>query len=232
MRDTSVAKLGGLCSILVGLSYLAIGITFLLMPGEQQPGGTASADDFFKSVAQNSTMLVLYCWAFAVGGLAAVAAVPAISELVSSANEGWVRWTSTLAIIGYVVLAVEYLVLQDEVPRMAAGYLQSDASARAAIGVVGSLNLNSGGWIGFGTVGLWLTVVNWLALRRGQWPKVLAVLGLILGIGNGLVIAGFILGSPILILIAAGLGAIILAPIWFIWMGVRLRRAKILPLCR
>src|SRR5215472_2312473 len=178
MHDKSVAKLGGICAIVVGLSYLAIGVTFFLMPGDQQPGSGVPSDDFFKSVSQGSTMLVLYCWAFAVGGFAAVAAVPAISDLVRSANEGWVRWTSTLAVIGYVVLAVEYLVLQEEVPRMAAGYLQSDASARAAIGVIGSLNLNSGGWIGFGTVGLWLTVVNWLALRRGQWPKVLAVLGL------------------------------------------------------
>ena len=225
MQDRSVAKLGGICSILVGVSYFAIGVTFLLMPAEQQPGSTVPADDFFKSVAQGSTMLVLYCWAFAVGGFAAVAALPAISDLVRSANEGWVRWTSTLAVIGYVVLAVEYIVLQDEVPRMAAGYLQSDASARAAIAVVGSLNLNSQGWVGFGTVGLWLAVVNWLALRGGQWPKVLAIIGLILGIGNGLVIAGFLFGSPTLILIAAGLGAIILAPIWFIWMDIRLRKA-------
>lgn len=52
----------------------------------------------------------------------------------------------------------------------------------------------------------------------------MAVLGLIIGIGNALIIAGYILDSSILILIAAGLGAVILAPIWFIWMGVRLRR--------
>jgi hypothetical protein len=195
------------------------------MPGDQQPGSGVPFDDFFKSVAQGSTMLVLYCWAFAVGGFAAVAAVPAISDLVRSANEGWIRWTSTLAVIGYVVLAVEYIVLQDEVPRMAVGYLQSDASARAAIAVVGPINLDSDGWVGFGTVGLWLTVVNWLALRGGYWPKAFAIIGLLIGIGNGLVIAGFILNSPILILVTAGIGAVILAPIWFIGMGVRLRQA-------
>ena len=225
MRDRSVAKLGGICSILVGLSYLAIGATFFLLPAEQQPGSPVSFDAFFESVAGGSTVLVLYCWAFTVGGFVAIAAVPAISDLVRSANEGWIRWTSALAVIGYAVLAVEYLVLQDEVPRMAAGYIRLDESARAAIAVVGPLNLNNDGWAGFGTVGLWLAVVNWLALRGGQWPKALAVIGLIVGIGNGLVIAGFILDSPILILITAGLGGVILAPIWFIWMGVRLRQA-------
>ncbi len=224
MPDKSVAKLGGICSILTGLSYLAIGVTYFLMPEEQQPGSTASFDAFFESVAGSSTMLVLYCWAFAVNGFAAIAAVPAISGLVRSANEGWVRWTSALAAIGYAVLAVEYIVLQDEVPRMAAGYLQLDQSARAAIAVIGPLNLNNDGWAGFGTVGLWLTVVNGLALRGGQWPKPLAVLGLVIGIGNALIIAGYILDSSLLILIAAGLGAVILAPIWFIWMGVRLRQ--------
>ncbi len=225
MRDRSVAKLGGICSILTGLSYLAIGATFFLMPEEQQPGSAVSFDAFFASVAGGSTMLVLYCWAFTVNGLVAIAAVPAISELVRSANEGWVRWTSALAMMGYAVLAVEYLVLQDEIPRMATGYVQLDASARSAIAVIGTLNLNNDGWAGFGTVGLWLAVVNWLAWRGGQWPKALAAIGLIIGIGNALLIAGFVFSLPILILIAAGLGAAILAPIWFVWMGVRLRQA-------
>jgi hypothetical protein len=90
--------------------------------------------------------------------------------------------------------------------------------------VIGSLNLNNDGWA-FAPIGLWLAMVNGLAWRGGHWPKPLAAIGLIFGIGHVLTIAGFALGSADLILISAGLGAIILGPIWFIGLGVRLRRA-------
>ena len=223
--DRSSARLGGISSILVGVSYLAIGVTFFLLPPEQQPGSLLPTDQIYASMAAHSTLLVTYYWAFVVAGVFAVAAVPAISDRVRAANPGWVRWTSTLALIGYAVLAVEYLVLQDQVPKLAAGYLQLDESAQSALAVIGPLNLNNDAWAGFGTVGLWMAVVNWLALRGGQWPKALAVIGLVVGLGNSLVIAGFILEDPLLILITAGLGGVILGPIWFVWLGIRLRRA-------
>ena len=226
MMDKSSARLGGTCSILVGLSYLAIGVTFFLLPPEQQPGSPLPPNQIFESVAAGSTLLVTYYWAFVTGSVFAIAAVPIISDLVRGANPGWVRWTSTLALVGYAVLAIEYLVLQDQVPKFAAGYLRLDESARSALAVIGPLNLTNDAWAGFGTVGLWLAVVNGLAWRGGQWPKALAAIGLTVGIGNSLVIAGFMLDNSLLILITAGLGGVILGPIWFIWMGIRLRQAS------
>ncbi len=222
MNDKSVAKLGGACALLVGISYIVIGITFFLMPAEQRPGGTAS--EFLTSVESGATATLIMYWAFAVGALLALAVIPAVSDLVRSANEGWVRWTSNLAFLGFAVTAISFLLIQDHTPSLAAGFTQVDESAQSAIMYMGTRGLDPDGWMGFGMVGLWVIVVNWLGMRGGQLPKVLTYIGLAVGIAYALVVAGYVLSIPILIAVAAGVGGIVLGPIWYIWIGVVLRR--------
>jgi len=222
MKDNSIAKLGGTCAILVGILYLVVGVTFFMLPAEQQPGSAAA--EFLKSLAASSTVTVVQYWAFALGALLAIAVVTAVSDLVRSANEGLVRWTSTLANIGFAVVAVGFLIAQNDSPRLAAGFVKVDESAQAALAVMGTRGLDPDGWMGFGTVGLWFLVVNWLAMRGGQLPKGLTYVGLAAGVAYALVVAGNVLSIPVLIAVAAGLGGIIIAPIWYIWTGVVLRR--------
>jgi len=217
-----MAKLGGICSILVGILYLVVGGTYFLFPAGQQAGGSTS--EFFASVAESSTVLVIHYWALALLGLLAIAAVMAISDLVRSANEGLIRWTSTLAIIGFAVTAVQNLLIQDHTPQLAAGYVQADPSAQAALEVMGPRYLDPDALMILGAVGLWILVVNWLALRGGQLPTVLAYVGLAGGIVYLLALASSLLQLPILVAITAGLGGVILAPIWYIWTGLVLRR--------
>jgi len=222
MKDNSLAKLGGTCSILVGVSYALVGIAYLLQPAELQAGDLAQ---FWPTLAQNSTMNTLFHWASALVAVFAIAAVAAISEAVRPANEGWVRWTSGLAYLGYAVMATSHFRSLAVYRTVAAWYVASDASVQAGIGTLGYLlfDLDPQGWLGFGGVGLWLLVVNLLALRRGIWPKTLAYVGIAFAILGWLVVAGIVLEIPLLLAIAAGLGLIV-APIWFIWMGLRLRR--------
>ena len=223
MKDNSMAKLGGICSILVGILYLVVGGAYFLFPAGQQMGGSTS--EFLISVAESSTVLVIQYWALALLGLLAIAAVMAISDLVRSANEGLIRWTSTLAIIGFAVTAVQNLLLQDHTPKLAASYVQADPSAQAALEVMGPRYLDPDALMILGAVGLWIMVVNWFALRGGQLPTGLAYVGLAGGIAYVIGLAGTTLQQlPILTVIAAGLGGIILAPIWYIWTGLILRR--------
>ncbi len=224
MNDSSISKLGGTCAILVGISYLVVGVTFFLLPEGQQPG--ASGAEFLASVAAGSTVSIVQYFAFALGALLAIAVVTAVSDRVRSANEGLVRWTSTLATLGFAVIAVQFLMVQDHTPLLAAGYDTADESARAALEIMGTRSLDPDGWMGFGTVGLWVLVVNWLARGGGQLPKGLATVGLAVGIAYALVVAGNVLSIPLLISVAAGLGGIVLGPIWYIWTGVVLRQTS------
>ena len=108
---------------------------------------------------------------------------------------------------------------------MAAAYVKGDAVTKAAIEVSGPFSLDPQGWLSFGAVGLWLLVVSLLALRAGTWPKLLAYVGIATAVAYWLVVAGFVFNQETLFTIAAALGGVILAPIWYIWAGLRLRRA-------
>ena len=319
MIGKTTARLGGICAVLVAASYLVVGITYFLLPSEQRPGFYIG--DFYSSVADDSTVLTIEFWAFALGALFAIAVVIAVAELLRSDDGGLVRWVSTLAIIGLAVVAVQYLILQDQIPDRAGEYnklqdvfvgigseiednhdgdivlaplpnqpaalaglvegdivvtvdgrdvtsgvstddvaalirgpagadvtltvrsgdgplrevtvtrreidTRADASAatvRSAMRKIGSTNLDPDNWIGFGLVGLWLLVVNWLAMRGGQLPRVLTYIGMAGGISLWLVVAASGFGVTILIAIAAGLGGIVLGPIWYVWTGVVLWR--------
>ena len=224
MKDTTLGKLGGTCAILLGVSYIVIGVNYLLLvPAEQKVGGGLAK--FLPSFAQNPTPLTLQYWAFALGALLAIAAVLAISESVRSVNEGWVRWTSTLAVLGFAVVAIDNFREMSFQPDRAADYAAADAATKAAMEVSGPIGLDPQGWLGFGAVGLWVLVVSLLALRGSTWPKPLAYVGIAVAVVHWLVVAGSVLSIEPLIAIAAGLGGVILGPIWYIWTGLTLRRA-------
>lgn len=223
MKDNTLSRLGGICSILLGVSYVVIGVTYVLLPAEQQAGGDLAK--FFTSFAQNPTLSLIQYWSFALGALLAIAAVLAISQTVRAANEGWVRWTSNLAIIGFAVTAIDnFRVLAVQSAR-ATAFVSGDAATKAALLAPGNVAaLDPQGWLGFGAVGLWALVVSWLATKGTAWPKISAYVGIAVGVAYWLVVAGFVLDVQVLVTIAAALGGIILAPIWYIWLGLVLRR--------
>ena len=80
-------------------------------------------------------------------------------------------------------------------------------------------------WLRFGAVGLWILVVSLLALRLGAWPRPLAYVGLALSTAYWLIAISNSLNIQKFTAIVSGIGLIILAPIWYIWLGLRLRKA-------
>lgn len=222
MNRNSLAKLGGANAILVGISYIVVGIAFFMLPPDQHPSLSRTAA-YFESVAQNSTALRIEYMAFGIGSILAVSVVMALAERFRPTNEGLVRWVSTLAVIGFAVMTVQYLLLHDHTSQMAAAFVMVDESAQTAILAMGPRFIAGNALPDFGLVGLWMLVINWLALRSEIFPNGLAYVGLATGVAYAFVVAGNILNIGLLISIAAGLGGVILAPIWFIWVGVRLR---------
>jgi len=230
---------------------------------------------------------------------------------VGPVNRVLVRWVSAVAVIGFAVVAVQFLLFQDEVPNLAGGYDRLDSqggglglalirdrageirvhpfprksppdgvldgdklvavngktipartnpaeaammvrdepgpavtltlktgdeaprdvsvprgthrflelSTREAIIIAGLTDIDPDNWMGFGTVGLWLLVVNWLAWRGRRFPAYLPYFGLAGGIAYLLVVGGSVVEQDILTQIAAG-AAIIVAPVWYVGIGV------------
>jgi hypothetical protein len=72
-------------------------------------------------------------WDSMIGALLAIGAVMAIEDHVQRANEGLIRWTSTLGIIAYAVAAAANATDLIRIPDLAARYVQGHSSTWAAI---------------------------------------------------------------------------------------------------
>lgn len=221
MKGSTLNKVGGICSILVGIIYIPIGVTVLLRPADQRP--PFDPDVFLTSFGQEPLMSTLMFWGFAVSAVLAIAVVLAVSDRVQSLGEGWVRWMSALAIIGFAVTALNYFRYLDYYPMLAQAYATGDATAKAVAASSQSIvSLDPDGWFSFGAVGLWFLVVNLVAFRGNPWPKVLSYLGIVGAVAYLLVMVGFIF--EIYVLTFTAIVSIVIGPIWYVWVGLILHR--------
>lgn len=218
-----VRRFGGLAAIATGLAYLAAGATYLLLPADQRPGSTLDA--LLTSMARDPTGLVAQYWALALVGVFGLGAVPIVTRAIRPADDGQSRWAAALAMLGFAVAVVMFVRYTHAQPIRARAYVDGDASVRAAIEASQTaFNLDPQGWLQFGMVGLWVLVMSVDALRSGALPRPLGWLGLAVAVLYWLVVAGFVLPAPMLITIAAVAGGTLLGPLWWIWLGLALRR--------
>jgi hypothetical protein len=223
MKDNSLNKLGGLFAILTGISYILIGVIFLILPADQQPGGDAAL--FFASVVRDPSLLRIYYLVFALGAVLALGALPAISKSVRPLSEGWALWATNLAYLGFAVTAIDFFRFWSVQEYWASIFVEADAATRPAIDAA-SIGLDPQGWLGFGAIGVWVLVVSLLAARAGLWPRMLSYIGIAVAVMYWLVVIANLFDIGLLLSIVAGLGGVILAPIWYIWVGLRLRQAS------
>ena len=224
MEEKSVAKLGGVCSIIVGILYVLIGVTFLLVPAEQR-GGIDDLAGFLPSFHQNPTAMMLLYVEFALGAVLAIAAVPAISGLVRSVNEGWTRWTSNLAFLGFALVAIYYFQMIAIAPSRAAAYVAGDASTKAALAVPTGVDPQF--LLRYGCIGLWILVISILALKGRKLPTLLNIVGILAAVLYWALAANDALGVAMAVRpIIAVAGGVIAAPIWYFWVGIKSLKAS------
>jgi hypothetical protein len=82
------------------------------------------------------------------------------------------------------------------------------------------------GWLANGAVGFWILVCSALALRHQAWHKGLAYLGIVGAFLYFFALAAQVIPDLVMsgAFVFAGIAGAILAPIWFTWMGIHLRR--------
>ncbi len=226
MKDNSLYKLGGVASIIVGISYAVVGLTTVLLP-PNLGGGVPEAQSPFMYFEANRLVLMTQYWAFTIGAIFALAMIPAVSATVQHLNEGWVRWTTSLATLGFAVVILDNYWAIVETPARAAAYVSGTEAIRATLTVPGAPQfIDVQQWLGSGGVGLWVLVVGLLALRGKVWSKGLAYLWVFgafvyfLGLASAVIPDLLVSGVGIVI---QGIGAI-LGPIGYGWMGIHLWR--------
>lgn len=219
--DARLHRLGGTCAILVGVSYILVTVFFVLDPTQF----VRDHDELWAKLADNDAPRVMQYLGYALGAVFAFGAIPAIVDLVRDRHEGWLRWTTGLAYLSFGVTAVETFRLVTATPQWASNYADGDATVRTVIVTTDLLlRLDPATWLRFGALGPWFLVVNLLALRYGLLRRPLTYLGIVLGVLTTTTAIGVAFTIGPVVLVSAVLGGALAAPIWFIWIGVVLRR--------
>jgi hypothetical protein len=222
MDRASMAKTGSTCSILAGVLLVVSGAAFFLLAGHFDYSSIKSISEYFNTAPAASTILTIVNGGAALASLLAVAGVLALSDRLRPVHVGLVRWTSTLAIIGYAILAVSDIADLYQIKQMAIGYSQLDRSAQSALEVMGIGSLDPTLILRFIAIGPWFLVAGWLSLRHGQLPKVLAWLGVIAGITALLFVVDSFFALQTLTMITITV-TLIFHPLWLIWTGIALK---------
>jgi Domain of unknown function (DUF4386) len=176
-----------------------------------------------------------------VAGWAALFSAVAIVLMVATAILGaTLRLGNTFSVVVVILMALLsvvalalYLILRSAAPAM--------SLAATAIGILGMLLTGAvhvlamasaispdqfnttGEGIGPAGIGLWLLLVNYLALRSKALPRGLTWIGLIAGVGWLLSGVGALIGGSQDLPFSIGpLGIFLVSPIWAIWLGRRL----------
>lgn len=225
MSNASPKSVGGWLSLAVGISYLVSGIIFFLMPHAQRPG-SASFGEFMASLAVNPTPFIAYYALFVLGAVGALGVIPAVLRFMQSEDNGWLVWVSQLGMVGFAVLALDFSRIIAVVPAEAAAFVQQDEVGRFAIsGDNFHLNLDPNGWLIFGAVGLWVLGVSIVARRRRAMPGSWSYIGMATAVMYWLIVFANVFNIGVLFAVASALGGFILAPAWYIWLGIRMRPA-------
>ncbi len=223
MKKQNLYLVGGLFAILLGLTKIWSGIGYLIIPADQR--ATVPGKIFLPAYAQGHGLLNSVFWAEALVGVFGLAIVPALAKfLTNEENEGWIKWTSALATVGFAVTAIGYFLTLARLPGIASAYVNGDASTQAALAVTWKSTPDLFGFWGYGAIGIWILCTSLYMLRKAGLSKVFAYVGLVTAVISLLVAIGTYFKFQPLLLIAAATGAIA-APIWFIWLGINLRRS-------
>ena len=224
MSNNSKSKLGGICAIIVAVLYILIGITFLLIPADQK--AAYNPDElarYYASYNQSPGFTTLLWVEFALIALIAFPVVAGVYKMVRTVNETWAQWMSALACLGLAAVAIEYFRYMAIIPWRAEAFVAGGTAIRETL-AGSNTSLDHHGWLRFGALGAWIIGVSIIALSGKKFPLILGILGIVVGILSSLVLLGNVLEIVTLVSITAVAGGIVLGPVWYVWIGVRLLR--------
>ena len=225
-HDASILRIGSLAAFGVAAAYFASGLCAALMPPELQGRPDVSPHRFWSVLSQQPHAHLAYHWTFVAAGLSGLAAVPAISLLVWTAQRGVVLWSGGAAWLGFAVLARSHLMEVAFDRKVIPHYAAATPAYQEAVHVAAGLALDvPDGFLTYGAIGAWVTCTSALGLRGQRLPRALCLLGFAAGLTCLAGVLGYSLLLRPLIVLSVGAGALVM-PAWFAWLGLVLRRAS------
>jgi Domain of unknown function (DUF4386) len=224
MKDSSLARAGGLAGFTVGALSILYAVFYLFVTPAEQRGADLAA--FYSSFAANPTGRQLANLCFVLTGVLGPFVITAVSERLRGQSEGWARWALVVGTIAIVATGLHGFYNLIATPIQADLYNNGDAATRAAIAVVRSAPLPTDPveFFTFGVTGLWSLVVGLLILRGADFPRSIGYIALAAGVDTLLLFVADVAGAGTLVLVTGGLASLILGPAMWVGFGRVLMR--------
>ena len=211
-------KINSIFTIIVACCYGAMGVFILFYPEFV----------FSKNVARQLVLLhenppiVLNYIFWAISGVAALVAVPAITSFITKNKNTLIQWGERLALLGYSVIAISNFRAIAIKPEVANTFVNSDEGIRNIITMVDPwLLLGPKGYITLGAIGVWVLIISISAILNRKNSKIINIMGLVLALTLILSIIG-LKSQAIVLTIEIIKGTV--SCIWFLCIGISMCR--------
>jgi hypothetical protein len=201
-------------AIAMAVASIAGGITHFLMPREQLHMASGLKKEFFESLNRSSGAFRVHYWAMMIASLAGAAVVLGAGAALGIEEGVLLALLRAGAGFGFMVASLSFGLMLKQALRLANAWTALSAEARQAGKAAGLPNLDPWGVFSFVLVGLWFIVFNVTAVNAGALPMWLGIIGCVGGGGFLLVFLGMILHVGMLVDISAGIGCVVVAPLW------------------
>jgi hypothetical protein len=224
MNDTTLMRWGGLAAIGVGLASLLYGLAYVILV---VLGPRLDTSASLTSFGIQITNLLL-----ALSGVLSLIAVVAIFQRVRGVSEAWARLALWFGMFGALLGGLHGWsdLVRNPILARALGQADSVAAANLLANLPSAVDPRGVGT--FGLTGLFILVTGLLLYRVEGIPRRLAGVALASALLLGVTFVGTVLYASgdglaparYLFLVAGPLEAIIVGPLFYIWLGVLLRR--------
>jgi hypothetical protein len=209
-RKVSFCKLGSICSIVAGLSYLIIAFMGFRIP--ESVTSFVASDSFFNEFQIYKLHFYNLKFLTILANLSMIGVVCSYMSLCRDKYVGIVSFSSILAIIGYSFGFYHSFIDMSFIPNLANQYLTAPTTIRDVIIAFGISNPMLY-LVTHGLPGIWFLLVSTIGITNKKIPKFLILLGFLWGIGN-LITAFSHIFQLTTILYFVSMQVLIFAPLW------------------
>lgn len=224
----SLQKAGGIAALIMAATFMFGFAVFLglLVPAGYYEEGIEPAQRV-AILADNQAMAsTSFLVTFVVGGIFLVVLALALYERLKAGAPAMAQAATIFGLIWAGLVIASGMVANVGIGRVVDLHADDPALAGTVWEAVETVQLGLGGGNEIAG-GLWVLLVGWAALRAGELPRALNVLGAVLGLAGLLTVVPLLeaLGAVEALGFLFGVGLIV----WFVWLGIVLLRTKAGP---